>query len=104
MYQIDVNDDKGDGSGWYNKGTEDFLLADKADIALCSSCISNYGNIKIVGTLFIYEGIEAIFLVPKPQPVDSATFLFISISEYVWLCFIASLAVICFLLNLFAIQ
>lgn len=83
---------------------EKFLLAGGADIALCSSCIDNFGNLKIIGTLYIYEELKVTFMVPKPHPVDSAKFLYISVSFYVWIFFAVSLGIVCILLNFFAIQ
>lgn len=102
--QTDINDNTGEGDGWYNKGTEDFLMAGGADVALCSSCIYAFSNMKIVNTLFVYEIIGTTIMVPKPKPVDSSTFLYIAVSEFVWIFYIASLVIICVILNLVAIE
>lgn len=79
-------------------------MAGGADVALCSSCIYAFSNMKIVNTLFVYEIIGTTIMVPKPKPVDSSTFLYIAVSEFVWIFYIASLVIICVILNLVAIE
>lgn len=96
--------DAANGSVWYHKSQEDFLLAGGADIALCSSCTYLFGNLKIVRTFFVYDMLGSTFMVPKPRPVDSSKFLYLSVDKNVWIGFIGSLIIICVTLYIFAKQ